>query len=128
MYNYGKTKNQKKTRNEAVQMTMVDFNNKVLNDYLIDMIIWIVGMNGRIYAWNPSKRNIILLEIKKVIVMFVFCTTFDFLDRNGPQLLEYSISKHGDWLIAFFEWNQGKTKCTSFVSKHLWHFLMDVHV
>ena len=45
---------------------MVDFNNKVLNDYLIEMIIWIVGMNGKIYSWNPSKRNIILLEIKKL--------------------------------------------------------------
>ena len=31
VYNYGKTKN-KKTRNKEVQMTMVDFNNKVLND------------------------------------------------------------------------------------------------
>ena len=51
--------------NEEVQMTMVNFKRKVLNDYLIDMIIWIVEMNGRFYAWNPLKRNIILLEIKK---------------------------------------------------------------
>ena len=31
MYNYGKTKNLKKNAFEEVQMTMVDFNNKVLN-------------------------------------------------------------------------------------------------
>ena len=55
----------KKRYKEVMKPTMVDFNNKVLNDYLIDMIIWIVGMNGRFYAWNPLKRNIILLEIKK---------------------------------------------------------------
>ena len=59
VYNYGIKKNVRK----KISTTMVDFNNKVLNDYSIDMIIWIVGINGRIYAWNASKRNIILLEI-----------------------------------------------------------------
>ena len=65
-WNHVWTKIYKKKRYEEVKMTMTDFNNKVLNDYSVDMIIWIVGINGRIYAWNPSKRNIILLEIKKV--------------------------------------------------------------
>ena len=51
---------------------MVDFNNKALNYYLIDMIMWMVGMNGRIYAWNPLKRNIILLENKKVTVNILY--------------------------------------------------------
>ena len=50
-------------------MTMVDINNKVLNDLLIDMGIWIVEMNGWWCGWKPSKRNIILLEIKKVRVV-----------------------------------------------------------
>ena len=81
---------------------MVDFNNKVLNDYFIDMGIWIVEMKGMIYASNPWKRNIISLRIKKVTVIFVFCSTFDFLDRNGLWLLQYSISKHGDGRNAFF--------------------------
>ena len=91
------------------------------------MIIWMFGMNGRIYSWNPSKRNIISLRIKKVTVIFVFCSTFDFLDRNGLWILQYSISKHRDWLVVFFEWNWVKKKCTRFVSKHLWHFPMDIH-
>ena len=48
---------------------MVDFNNKFLNDSLMDTSIRVVEMTVRIYAWNPSKRNIILLEIKKVRVV-----------------------------------------------------------
>ena len=32
VYNYGKTKKIKKNAFEEVRMTMVDFNNKVLND------------------------------------------------------------------------------------------------
>ena len=32
VYNYGKTKIKKKIVKEEVQMTMVNFNNKVLND------------------------------------------------------------------------------------------------
>ena len=63
---------------------MVDFKRKVLNDSLNDTSIQVVETTSRIYAWNPSKRNIILLEIKKVKVMFVFCSTFDFLNMNGP--------------------------------------------
>ena len=37
--------NIKKNVNEEVKMTMVDINNKVLNDLLIYMSIWIVEMN-----------------------------------------------------------------------------------
>ena len=52
--------------NEEVKPTMVDFNNKVLNEFWIDRSIWIVKMTGRLCGWNQSKRNIILLKIKKV--------------------------------------------------------------
>ena len=84
-YNYGKTENlKKKTLEEVMKPTMVNFKRKVLNDSFIDTSIRVVETNGRIYAWNPAKRNIILLEIKKVKVMFVFCSTFDFLNMNGP--------------------------------------------
>ena len=37
----------KKNVRKKVSTTMVDFNNKVLNDYSIDMIIWMVEMTGR---------------------------------------------------------------------------------
>ena len=69
----------KKNFQKKVTTTMVDFNNKFLNNSLIDTGIWIVVTSGRIYSWNPLKRNIILLEIKKVRVVrckyFSFCST-----------------------------------------------------
>ena len=52
--------------------TMVNFKRKVLNDSFIDTSIRVVETNGRIYAWNPAKRNIILLEIKKVRVNVLY--------------------------------------------------------
>ena len=62
--------------------------------------------------------------------MYILCILIncDFLDRNGLQLLQYSISKHGDWLIVFFGLFWARTKYTRFLSKHLWHFPMDVLV
>ena len=53
---------------------------------------------------------------------------FDFVDMNGPWLLQYSISKHRNGRNAFFGWNWARTKCTRFVSKHLRHFPMNVLV
>ena len=78
----------KKNVNEEVKMTMVDINNKVLNDLLIDTSIRVVKIAGGRCGWKPSKQNIILLKIKKVRAIqwnyFVFCSTPIFINRNCP--------------------------------------------
>ena len=48
----------------------------------------------------------------KLLCILIHC---DLLDRNGPQLPQYLISKHGVWPIAFFGQNWAKTKCTGCV-------------
>ena len=93
----------------------------------------IVGMNGGWCGWKSLKRNIIiLLRIQKVRATrckyFVFWSTAICLDWNGLELLQYSISKHGAWPIAFIGWNWAKTNRTGLIYKHLWHFPMDGHV
>ena len=77
-------------------MTMVNINNKVFNDYLINMIIWIVEINGRIYAWNLSKQNIILLEIKKVTVNILYFAPLRFIrqERSVAQSI-FNIKARG---------------------------------
>ena len=72
-----------------MKMTMVDFKRKFLNDYLMNTSIRVVEMTAGEWGWNWSKRNIILLEIKKVRAIrwnyfVLFCSTYDFVDRNGP--------------------------------------------
>ena len=61
---------------------MVDFKGKVLNDSLINTSIRVVGTNGRIYASNPSKQNIILLEIKKVRVNVLYFAPLRFIRQE----------------------------------------------
>ena len=89
---------------------------------------WIVEMNGGWCGLRPSKGNIIILKIKKVAAIRCNILYFVPLRFSWSVLLQYSISKHGGWLIAFFGWNWGKTKYTIFIFKHLWHFTMDVLV
>ena len=108
-------------------MVKLEMTNKQATVYRY-ISIRIVKMNGGWCGWNPFKWNFILLKFKKVTV--IRCKYFHFtpLRWNGPQLLQYSISKHGAWLIAFFGQNWAKTKYTTFISKHLQHFPMDVLV
>ena len=76
MYDYGI---KRKLRKKKWRRQWWNFNHKFLNNSLIDTSIWIAEMIGRWCGWKPSKRNIILLEIKKVITIrcnyFVFCST-----------------------------------------------------
>ena len=85
------------------------------------------------YAVETLASGVIFNELKNIFNsnttnMLCILFHFNFLDMNGLWLLQYSISKHRDWLNAFFGWNGVKTKCTRFISKHLWHFPMDVLV
>ena len=54
---------------------------------------------------------------------FVFWSTVICSDWNGMWLLQYSISKHGGWLIAFFGWNWAMTNDVGCIFKEAWHFL-----
>ena len=61
---------------------MVDFKGKVLNNSLINTSIRVVETNGRIHASNPSKRNIILLEIEKVRVNVFYFAPLQFIRQE----------------------------------------------
>ena len=64
-----KQKKLKKSYEEVMKTTVVNFNNTVLNDYFINTSIRVVEMTAGGWGWNWSKRNIISLEIKKVRVV-----------------------------------------------------------
>ena len=78
-YDYGiKEKRSKK----KVSTTMVDFNNKFLNDSLMYTSIRIVEMTSRWWGWKPFKRNIILLKIKKVRVNVLYFAPLRFIRQE----------------------------------------------
>ena len=77
------TKYFKKARNEEVQINDHGEYQQQSTQRLLDRYDhMIVERNGRIYAWNPSKRNIILLEIKKVTVNILYFAPLQFIRQE----------------------------------------------
>ena len=101
---------------------LVDRYEHIMNSRNDNWVLWLNAIPLEYYFTNELtfKSNTIIL----LLILF----HFNFLDRNGLWLLQCSISKYRDWLNAFFGWNWGKTKYTRLISKHLWHFPMDVLV
>ena len=77
-------------------------------------MIWLKAiLKGILFYWELKK-----LKQYNVIILYFHPPWFS--RQEWLWLLQYSISKHGGWLNAFYEWNWAKTKYTRFISKHLW--------
>jgi len=90
-------------------ITMVDFNNKILKLLWIHRSIQVVEITVGWCGWKWCHWLSFLYDIafNRVtqqwwLLILINC---DCLDRNGLYLPQYLISKHRGWLIAFFGWN-----------------------